>query len=460
MRERAELDFDKKGAFLGGFGTVQDITERKRVDEALHDSQNRVKSDLYAMRRLHELGALSAHEENLEKVLVEIVDAAIAIFGADFGNIKLLNPITSELNIVAQRGFPDWWMDYWNGIGKGQGSCGLTLKRGERVIVEDIEQDPFWAGNPGLDVQLKAGVRACQATPLVSRSGKPLGVFSTHYRTPHRPDDRELQLLDLLGRQASDIIDRAQHEEALRRSRDELELRVRERTAELARKNQELQEFAYVASHDLTEPLRKILTFGDLLKTKSASLGEQESDYVSRMTGAANRMQELLDALLRYSRIETQARDFVPVKLHDIVHTVTADLEVSIKKIGAQLEIGFLPVINCDPYQWRQVFQNLIANALKYHRSEVRTIIKVYGEEREGTCRILVEDNGIGFDEKYLDKIFQPFQRLHGRNEYPGTGTGLAICKKIVERHGGTITARSTPGKGSTFIVTLPAGPS
>jgi light-regulated signal transduction histidine kinase (bacteriophytochrome) len=225
----------------------------------------------------------------------------------------------------------------------------------------------------------------------------------------------------------------------------------------LESKNKALQEFAFIASHDLSEPLRKIQTFGSLLEAKSADrLHEQERDYIIRMTGAANRMQELLDALLRYSRVDTQGRDFVPVKLKEIVQTVTTDLEVPINKIGAHVEIGSLPIIQGDPYQWRQLFQNLIANAVKYHRTEGNPVIKLYGEENDGTGRIFVEDNGIGFDEKYLDKIFQPFQRLHGRHEYPGTGIGLAICKKIVERHGGTITAKSTPGKGSTFIVTLP----
>lgn len=174
------------------------------------------------------------------------------------------------------------------------------------------------------------------------------------------------------------------------------------------------------------------------------------------MTGSANRMQDLLEALLRYSRVDTEGQEFGPTKLDEVVRDSVADLEVAIGKVEASVEIGPLPIVNGDPYQLRQLFQNLIANAVKYHRSEVKADVKIYGEETDGNCRIFVEDNGIGFDEKFLDKIFQPFQRLHGSNEYPGTGIGLAICKKIVERHGGTITAKSTPGKGSTFIVTLP----
>jgi len=269
---------------------------------------------------------------------------------------------------------------------------------------------------------------------------------------------RRLDHVQLILLGIRDITEQKISEEALRRSHAEMEIQVRERTAELERKNRELQEFAYVASHDLTEPLRKIQTFGDLLKAKGSDhLSEMEMDYISRMSGAANRMQELLEALLRYSRIESKGQDSGPTRLNDVVKDAVADLEVPIQNTKARVEIGHLPQVNGDPQQLRQLFQNLVANALKYHRPGVNTLVRIYAKRNDGTARIFVEDNGIGFDEKYLDKIFQPFQRLHGKNEYPGTGIGLAICKKIVERHGGTITARSTPGKGSTFIITLPA---
>jgi signal transduction histidine kinase len=304
----------------------------------------------------------------------------------------------------------------------------------------------------------------------VVEAGEPFFITAKPFEYSSQPergmtywDWSLIPVKDAAGR-VSDLVltlaectERIRAEEALRKAHDQLELRVKERTAELERKNRELQEFAYVASHDLSEPLRKIQTFGDLLKTKSEHrLSEQERDYVSRMTGSASRMQELLDALLKYSRVETQAHDFVPVKLEDIARTVVTDLEVSIKNTGAVVEIGSLPIIHGDPYQWRQVFQNLLGNALKYHRSEVKTAVKVYGVEKDGGYHIFVKDNGIGFDEKYLDKIFEPFQRLHGKHEYPGTGIGLAICRKIVERHGGKITATSTLGKGSVFIITMP----
>jgi two-component system sensor kinase FixL len=167
-------------------------------------------------------------------------------------------------------------------------------------------------------------------------------------------------------------------------------------------------------------------------------------------------MQELLGALLNYSRIETKGEPFTSIRLDEVVRDSISDLEVRIRAAGAQVRVGPMPTVTGDPSQLRQLFQNLIGNALKYRRPDVTTVIKIRGEENDGRCRILIEDNGIGFEEKYHDKIFKPFQRLHGKHEYSGSGIGLSICKKVVERHGGTITAKSTPGKGSTFIVTLP----
>lgn len=158
--------------------------------------------------RLRKLDTLVVREVNLKPVLTEFVDEAIAVTNADFGNIQLLDPKSGDLQIAAHRGFPQWWLEFWNSVTKGRGSCGTALQSGERVIVEDVENSPIFAGT-ALDMQLKAGVRAVQSTPLVSRSGKIFGMFSTHYRSPHRPDDRALRLIDLLAIQAADIIEHA-----------------------------------------------------------------------------------------------------------------------------------------------------------------------------------------------------------------------------------------------------------
>ena len=189
---------------------------------------------------------LFLHEESLEQILSQLLNAAIAISGADFGNIQIMNPKTSCLQIAVQHGFPQWWLDFWNSVVEGKGVCGTALRRGERIIVEDIEQSPIFAGTEALKIQQKAGVRAVQSTPLVSRSGT-RGMFSTHYKVPHLPTDRELRLLDLLARHAADFIEEARLKEMLET-----------RAAELEAANRELETFNYTVSHDLRKPLTVI----------------------------------------------------------------------------------------------------------------------------------------------------------------------------------------------------------
>jgi light-regulated signal transduction histidine kinase (bacteriophytochrome) len=199
-----------------------------------------------------------------------------------------------------------------------------------------------------------------------------------------------------------------------------------------------------------------------MLRQKSGdSLGQTGNDYLDRMLNATGRMQSLLWGLLDYSRVATAAEPFKEVDLSDLIGEVISDLEVRIVTTGGEVNVGTLPVVSADPTQMRQLFQNLIGNALKFHKPGEKPIVRVHSiSNTDSAYQIIVEDNGIGFDEQYLERIFAPFQRLHGRSsQYEGTGMGLAICKKIVERHGGSITAKSTSGAGSTFIVTLPLKP-
>jgi light-regulated signal transduction histidine kinase (bacteriophytochrome) len=175
------------------------------------------------------------------------------------------------------------------------------------------------------------------------------------------------------------------------------------------------------------------------------------------MQHAAERMAVLIEDLLSFSRVTTRARPFTDVDLNEVTQQVLSDLEARIEQTGAEIEVGKLPRLDSDPTQMRQLMQNLIGNALKFTKQGERPKVSVYSEVNGSNhCKIMVKDNGIGFDDKYLDRIFTVFQRLHGRNEYEGTGIGLAVCRKIVDRHGGNITAKSAPGEGATFVVTLP----
>lgn len=280
-------------------------------------------------------------------------------------------------------------------------------------------------------------------------------------KTPIVENNREMGAVLVF----KDITERRKSEEALAQKADEL-----------ARSNAELEQFAFVASHDLQEPLRKIQAFGDRLKTKceKIELGEGR-DYLERMQNAAARMQTLINDLLAFSRVIRSSQPFVPVDLGAVTKEVLNDLEVRIEKNKASVEVGELPTIDADPMQIRQLMQNLLSNALKFQPPDAKPVVKITGRiiaappwnqpaagengkpaADYSTCELSVQDNGIGFEEKYLEKIFAVFQRLHGRTEYEGTGVGLAVCRRIVDRHGGNITARSEPDKGATFIVTLP----
>ncbi|MDO6572505.1 MULTISPECIES: sensor histidine kinase [unclassified Gilvimarinus] len=281
-----------------------------------------------------------------------------------------------------------------------------------------------------------------------------IGIFISVYR-----HSRKIQLLNY----------------EIEKANNELEEKVANRTFaleqysdELQRSNRELEEFAFIASHDLQEPLRKIRAFGDRLRQKyKESLDERGADYVERMHAASERMSQLIDDLLSFSRVTTRQEPFKLVDLNEVVAGALEDLEFALEDSGAVVEVGELPEIYADASQLRQVMMNLLSNSIKFRRSGVNPSIAVtceavdLGDEYEQLTgqwwRFTFVDNGIGFDEQYADKVFNLFQRLHGRDEYKGTGIGLALCRKIIERHGGTIVAISAPGKGATFQFDLPS---
>lgn len=251
------------------------------------------------------------------------------------------------------------------------------------------------------------------------------------------------------------------------------EKQLKQYNDELVRSNEDLEQFAYAASHDLQEPLRKIRAFGDRLMTKfSPLLGEQGADYIRRMQSSSSRMQLLIEDLLSFSRVSRVEKILEPLDPHAIIKEVKEDLDIQLSSTGSTIDVKKIPHFHGDRVQIKRLFQNLISNAVKFHKENEAPHIEISGKiigadmleenaliDLPATTqyiRIHVKDNGIGFDEKYANKIFNIFQRLHGRIVYEGTGIGLAICKKIVANHKGNITAKSTEGIGSEFIITLP----
>lgn len=257
-------------------------------------------------------------------------------------------------------------------------------------------------------------------------------------------------------------------------AQDNLEIKIAERTKELVQKNEELelrnhelQQFSWVVSHDLNEPIRKIQIFIKIIKDLYLKTDDKAIDYVNRTIKSAERMQTLITDLLAYSRLSAQVK---PEKtdLNEVLQEVLSDFDYLIESKNAEIKTNELPTVDSIPSQMRQVFQNLIGNALKFSGSEQKPVIEVTSEiivEKEFDsptspeghfCRITVKDNGIGFDEIYLDRIFIIFQSLNDRQTYEGTGIGLAIAKKIIEKHNGLITAKSKQGEGASFIIVLP----
>ncbi len=281
-------------------------------------------------------------------------------------------------------------------------------------------------------------------------------------------------LLGMIAAVRLNMRNEEKYKASLLKQNEELAQKVEERTQELtlyseelARSNRELEDFAFVASHDLQEPLRKIRAFGDRLHSNYAEqLGEKGADYLVRMKNAAERMSNLISDLLAFSRVTTRGKEFIEVDLNDILKEILNDLEIAIEESNAEICIDELPLVQADPSQMHQVFLNLLSNAIKFRRADTSPVVHIaYKTEdiEDGITKdvatwnvFIIKDNGIGFEQEFAEKIFVPFQRLHGRSDYKGTGIGLAVCRRIVERHGGTISAQSEVGSGTVFTIKMP----
>lgn len=427
----ARGDYSQRVDFMGEFSEsfnsmVHALSEAHDRIERYMEELLRVNADLQAenTERKQAEEALRISREWLRVTLDSIGDAVLTV--DTLGRVTFLNPVAAALT---------GWKES-EAAGRPVGEVFRISNEKTGGPAEDIVQRVLWEGRPAL---------LANDTALTSRDGRKIPVEDG--AAPIRNGEGNLIGVVLVFRDVT----------KKRLARDELELRVRERTAELAKVNRDLEDFNHIAAHDLQEPLRQLITFGDRLATKcSAVLSPKDLYYVDRIQVLARRARSLTRDILKYSTISARIGQFCLTDLNSLVRKAVASLKDEIEQKDATVDVEELRSLEVDPAGITDVFANLISNSLKFVRKE-KPGIRIHGsssDDRQYT--IFVEDNGIGFEEVFAERIFIPFQRLHGRSKYEGNGIGLAICRKILEVHGGTITARSRPSEGSTFVIALP----
>ncbi len=391
-------------------GAVSDITERRLIAEALQEAHNGLE------KRVEERTTQLNQEKELLQTILDHIPVMICLFDPD-GEVKVLNRHYTDI-------------------------IGWESERSENTgLAEACQRDLVTCGE--LLSHVRRGGQSWRDCIVRTKNGKNLETTWTSVKL----SDGSLMAIGI------DISERKRDEDQIRLYLEKVE-----------RSNQELQDFAFAASHDLQEPLRKIQSFGSLLVEEFAdSISEEGHDFLTRMQDSVTRMRGLIDSLLAYSRVTTKINPFSKVDLGEAVQEALTNLEILGKETNGSVKVDELPTVEGDKFQIIQLFQNLIGNALKFHRKGESPSVWIHTRaitedrsDKADSYEICVEDDGIGFDEAYLSKIFSPFQKLHGRSEYEGVGVGLAICRKIVDRHHGFITAKSKPGRGAVFMVTLP----
>ncbi|HXI51353.1 MAG TPA: ATP-binding protein [Candidatus Saccharimonadales bacterium] len=430
---------DKAGNTLGTFGISRDITLRKHAERRL--------SIQYLVARV------LAESVKFTEAAPQILQELGLYLGWSVGGWWHVDRAAGECRCVATWEAPGRsapaFVEATRSLtlARGIGLPGRVLAQGEPVWIPDVGPAPNF---PRAAVAARDGLRAAFGFPIRSGNGV-VGVIEFFSREMEPPDEELLRLLSAVGSQIGQFLERLRMEEELA-----------EKARELERSNRELEQFAYVASHDLQEPLRMISSYTQLLGRRYRDrLDEDGQEFIQFAVDGAGRMQALINDLLAYSRVGSRARTFGPVGCAEIVRRALKNLEVAVQESHARITCGPLPVVQGDPTQLTQLFQNLIGNAIKF-RGDRPPVIQVQAVPAEegpaGAWHFTVRDEGIGIEPQYFERIFVIFQRLHAREEYPGTGIGLAVCKKIVERHGGRIWVESEVGRGSTFHFTLLPG--
>ncbi|MDA0692876.1 MAG: PAS domain S-box protein [Nitrospinae bacterium] len=424
---------DGKTWFLG---IVRDITQRKKAEDKLQ---------VHAKHRgaINKLSQIALPGDNVQELMDLAVHLLSRTLKAEY--CKVLKYIPEEHAFLLQAGW-GWKKGL---VGKARVSDGMesqagyTLRSNRPVVVKDLNREARFS-NPKL--LLDQGIISGMSV-VIHAGAQIFGILSAHTKEMRVFSHEEVNFLQSMADILGSAIERKNAE-------DKLEQKARE----LERSNQELEDFAFIASHDLQEPLRKVMLFGDRIKSVyPADADDRGLNYIDRLQNSMTKMQGFIHDLLEYSRVTRTSTPLKPINLEDVVSEALNNLEAQIKRSQGTVEVLPLPSINGDAFQLAQLFQNLISNALKYSKENVPPKIKVSSRSNGNFAwEILVEDNGIGIDPKYFHKIFKPFERLHSDDQYGGTGIGLAICAKVLSRHEGSVRLESVPDKGSVFIITLP----
>jgi signal transduction histidine kinase len=391
---------------------------------------------------------------DLDKLLHRVVESLVETFGYYYANVLIVDEEAEEIVLTASAGQTGRAFEGFRlKIGE-QGITGWVARSGEPLLVNDVDNEPRYQF-----VEELADTKSELAVPIKLK-GKVIGVLDVQSNEAGAFDEMDLSTLVTLADQLAVAIENARLYESVQQEltkRKRAEEKLKETLAELERSNRELEQFAYVASHDLQEPLRMVSSFTQLLARRyKDKLDADANEFITYAVDGANRMQKMISDLLTYSRVGTRGKPFEPICCEAVLDQAVTNLQVAIEESGAVVTHDPLPTLMADGTQLVQLFQNLIGNAIKF-RSDVPPEIHIGVERTDSEWRFSVRDNGIGIDPQHHDRIFMIFQRLHSREEYPGTGIGLAICKRIVERHGGRIWVESQPGKGATFYFTIPA---
>jgi PAS domain S-box-containing protein len=435
------------GKQVGVFGIYRDITDRREAEEALKRKSRQQERLLQTARHLTE-------SLEVKEVLTRIARGAKEIINAHGCSLYLLEGDDSTLTPVVSID-PQYEQEILSTPLTVDGSfTGKAVRSRRALVFNDPQSDPSGKQIPGTPVEFEEKI---VVAPLIA-DDKVLGAMCLdRMKVPFTEED--LALAETFATYAATALKNAQTYDELQREvrqRRRMEKKLKRIMAELKRSNDELQQFAYVASHDLQEPLRMVASYVQLLsKRYRGQLDRDADDFIGYAVDGATRMQGLINDLLAYSRVGTRGRPFEPTDLNEIFERAVTNLQAAVVETQAHIDHDPLPTLMVDRLQFTQLFQNLIGNAIKFHDDQpprVHVAVEKKGEE----YILSVSDNGIGIDPEYADRIFMIFQRLHNRSEYKGTGIGLAICKKIVERHGGRIWVESKPKQGATFYFTIP----